>query len=433
MQLSLDQIIGYLHLLLFIFVIVNMLVSIAINRIIKLPISKTVLTYWISVVGIFFLGALFHSIEIMSHLILTLTIIPLYLLIKILFDLLDYSFPNKYVFAIHFVAGGSCTILLYLNGASPSITAIPTVLGGIIYLIFGGIIAFKKRKEHNRVLLLILGIFLFFGAFVQSTYPLSLINPTMSIAGWILAFFGYQFGSPILIALILEDVYRKEKFKLVKTMNAYERFVPKKLLHLLQKYDITSVELGDNRTEEMAILFAKINTFSTATLALSPKETLNLLNLFYSTIEPIIHKHEGFINNYHDGALTAIFPSSTENSITAAIEMKSKVKQLNHNLNLDGFNSIDIGIGIDSGKSIIGTTGSKHRMKGTVISTSINMAQELAKLSERYQSTILITGHTLITTEKSENHQFEFVDNKYLQGRNTPVTLYEITGDITAS
>lgn len=429
MKLSIEQLIIHLHLLLFIFVLVNTAVSVIVNKITKLQTSKNVLKYWASVTAVFFLGGLFHSIELLSHFIIALSVIPFYMLLNILVEKQLAFLPLKKFIILHLLVGCSISTLLYLKDMPSPITAIPVTIGGVILLIYGGFVALVKRKQHNQGTIFLLGVFFIFGSFVHATYPISLLNPTLSIAGWILAFFAYQFASPILFAMVLDEISRKEKDKLIKTNIAYERFVPKKLLQLLQKDDITTVELGDSCSQTMTILYAKIKSFSNISSNLSPNDTLDLLNKFYSTLEPIIYKHQGFINNYDEGALTAIFPKSTENSIDASIEIKSSLKDLNHNLNLDGFNSIEMGIGIDSGKSIIGTTGSTNRMKGTVISSSINMAQKLAKLSKKYQATILITGHTLISIEKSDKNKAEFVDNRYFQGRNTPVTIYEITGE----
>ena len=85
---------------------------------------------------------------------------------------------------------------------------------------------------------------------------------------------------------------------LIKTNEAYSRFVPKEFLSVLNKKSILDVKLGDQIQKEMTILFSDIRGFTSLSESMTPQENFNFINAYLHFMEPVISKNNGFIDKY---------------------------------------------------------------------------------------------------------------------------------------
>jgi len=143
-------------------------------------------------------------------------------------------------------------------------------------------------------------------------------------------------------------------------------------------------------------------------------------------MEPIISRNHGFIDKYIGDAIMALFPESPDDAINAAIEMRSKLFEFNEDLRLQGRAPIDSGIGINTGKLMLGIVGGKGRIEGTVISDHVNLASRLEGLTKKYGSSIIISQDTLIKLEQPQSYQFRFLDTVTVKGKRNSVNIFEI-------
>ena len=77
----------------------------------------------------------------------------------------------------------------------------------------------------------------------------------------------------------------------------------------------------------------------------------------------------------------ALFPDKPEKAIDAALDMSDKLREYNIHRNTMNYKSIEIGIGIHTGKIILGTIGQEDRMDTTVISDTVNLCQRIESLT----------------------------------------------------
>ena len=75
----------------------------------------------------------------------------------------------------------------------------------------------------------------------------------------------------------------------------------------------------------MAVLFADIRSFTTLSESMTPKENFEFINDYLGRVSPVIRKHNGFIDKYIGDAIMALFPSSPEDAIQAAIEIHQQL------------------------------------------------------------------------------------------------------------
>jgi two-component system, sensor histidine kinase ChiS len=201
---------------------------------------------------------------------------------------------------------------------------------------------------------------------------------------------------------------------------AYERFVPKEFLRLLNKAHITDVKLGDQVQKEMTILFADIRAFTSLSEGMTPQENFNFINEYLSIVTPEIHACKGFIDKYIGDAVMALFPESPDDAVLGAIAMQRKVALFNQNRQLKGEKPITIGIGLHTGSLMLGTIGGAQRMEGTVIADAVNLASRLEG------SAIVISEQVLFQLEDPQQYNYRFLDRVKVKGKQEAVAVFEI-------
>ncbi len=225
------------------------------------------------------------------------------------------------------------------------------------------------------------------------------------------------------------NVLSGEIATMLETANSYhsfERFVPKEFLAPLGREKISDIEVGDHIDIKISTLFADIRGFTQISEQLSAQETFELLNRYLNQINPIILKWEGFIDKYIGDAIMALFASTPDNALAAAIEMQSTLKQ--HQAEIVGTTGVvlQIGIGLNLGSAILGVLGSHERMATTVVSDSVNVSSRLETLCKYYGLSILITENFLAALNFPERYIISFVDKVILMGKTEGICIYEV-------
>ena len=134
---------------------------------------------------------------------------------------------------------------------------------------------------------------------------------------------------------------------------------------------------------EASVMFSDIRGFSRITEALSPAETIELLNSYYTLMFDAIGGHGGIVNQMLGDGLMAIFGAPLpradhrDRAVRAALEMLDLVDGFNREQALRGAVEIRIGIGIASGPLIAGFTGTQRRVTYTCVGDTVNVAAHL--------------------------------------------------------
>ncbi|RKZ82045.1 MAG: diguanylate cyclase, partial [Candidatus Parabeggiatoa sp. nov. 1] len=157
-------------------------------------------------------------------------------------------------------------------------------------------------------------------------------------------------------------------------INAYERFVPRQFLSLLDKKSILDINLGDQIEKEMTILFTDIRGFTSLSETLTLQDNFEFLNSYLGQMGLIIKAHHGFIDKFIGDAIMALFPTGADDAVCAGIAMLKRLTEYNNLLQHASFEPINIGIGINTGPLMLGILGGQERMEGTVIADAVNVA-----------------------------------------------------------
>jgi class 3 adenylate cyclase len=205
-----------------------------------------------------------------------------------------------------------------------------------------------------------------------------------------------------------------------KLNKSFKRFVPAEFLKNLNKSSILEIHKGDFIQCKMAVMFTDIRGFTSLSEKIEAEEIFHFLNSYLESMEPIIHKYNGFIDKFIGDAIMALFPDQVS-SIKASIEML----ELSSSFKVFSNESVDIGIGIHYGELILGTIGSMSRLDTTVIGDTVNLANRIEGLNKVYGTKILVSEE-VIKSINSESFIIREIDRVKVKGKNKSIFVYEI-------
>jgi two-component system sensor histidine kinase ChiS len=231
-------------------------------------------------------------------------------------------------------------------------------------------------------------------------------------------------GKPISKNALLARI--KTHIQLYKVNLAYSRFVPREFIQLLGKKNVVDISLGDQIEKEMTILFSDMRGFTSISEAMAPQENFDFLNAYLGQMEPIIYQHKGIIDKYIGDAIMALFPTHADDAVRGAIAMLKRLAQHNKLLNKAGFQPIKIGIGLHTGRLMLGAVGGQRRMDSTVISDAVNLASRIESMTKMYGATLLISGETYSRLQDASQYAIRIIDRVKVKGKSKAVTVYEV-------
>jgi len=245
-------------------------------------------------------------------------------------------------------------------------------------------------------------------------------NFNLSLSG----FGGFTYLAKQFNLMILKlQVSRNE---LVSTNKAYSRFVPHQVLKLISPTGIKNTALGDCVEKEMTILFCDIRGFTTLSESMPPSENFSFINRYLKVMVPVINKYGGTIDKYMGDGIMALFPNSADHALQAAVGMMETLDKYNEKLRHRNLPTVKIGLGLHTGKMMLGTVGTNSRMDVTVISDTVNAAARIEALTKTFKTPILISEELRIRLDHFDKNNLRFIATCFVQGKSKPVTLYEV-------
>ena len=130
-------------------------------------------------------------------------------------------------------------------------------------------------------------------------------------------------------------------------------------------------------------LFTDLRNFTKLSESMNPEDVTHIMNKCLTMQTNCILKHEGMISSYIGDAAFAIFSAPIEiekheeKALICAMDILNNMKKVNEELKKEGFDKIQIGIGINSGYSVVGNHGSTTKFCYTAIGDAVNVAARL--------------------------------------------------------
>lgn len=195
--------------------------------------------------------------------------------------------------------------------------------------------------------------------------------------------------------------------------------------------NIDNLGLGGKKAT-VTVLFSDIRGFTSMSEKMSAQEVSELLNEYFSEMEPIVTKYNGIINKFIGDAVMAVFgePIQDENhplnAVKCGYEMLQRVAELDEKWQKEGKPTIQIGVGINTGEVFVGNIGSEKRMEYTVIGDTVNLASRLESYNKTYKTHILISSSTY---EASKDYiKVNKISDVEIRGKAEKMNIYELIG-----
>jgi adenylate cyclase len=171
----------------------------------------------------------------------------------------------------------------------------------------------------------------------------------------------------------------------------------------LQRYFSPSVtetilhkENSLNKNPFVTILVSDIRGFTSFSEKETPETVLNFLNIYLSQMVEIIFKNGGTLDKFMGDGILAYFGAPLEmidhadRAIQCANEMLKEIDSLNLKYNWN----FKMGIGIHSGRVLLGDIGPEQRKEFTIIGDTVNLCSRIESLTKEFSTSILVSEST---------------------------------------
>lgn len=303
----------------------------------------------------------------------------------------------------------------------------------------------KITPDFVNVLIAILGMLCVYGIIRVSDLFKSVNYTILLIFGYcVLCCVCFYFGiviniiTPVVMCVVSMILAYTHKFILEnrskeKVKSAMGKYMSEDVMKRVIM-NIDNLGLGGKKAN-VTVLFSDIRGFTSMSENLSAQEVSEILNEYFTEMEPIITKYNGIINKFIGDAVMAIFGEPIQdknhalNAVKCGYEMILKVKELQKKWAQEGKPKIEIGIGINTGEVFVGNIGSVNRMEYTVIGDTVNLASRLESYNKIYKTKMLISSSTY---EETKNYIDTIkISDVEIRGKAHKMDIYEVLKVLT--
>ena len=149
--------------------------------------------------------------------------------------------------------------------------------------------------------------------------------------------------------------------------------------------------------KEVTVLFADLRDFTRLVETIPPREVVTVINTYFESMSAAIVSHHGLVLQFIGDEIEAVFgaPVALENhqqcAIDAALEMRTRLSQVNLNLANQGYQPLRHGIGLHTGKVVAANIGSTQRLSYAMVGETVNIASRIQELNKDFDTDILIS------------------------------------------
>ncbi len=246
------------------------------------------------------------------------------------------------------------------------------------------------------------------------------------------------FSSALVYLTLVFSNYASEQAQRRQIRSAFGQYLSPSLVEQLALSPEKLVLGGEER--EMSILFSDVRGFTTISELYKddPQGLTSLMNSFLTPLTNAIIEHKGTIDKYMGDAVMAFWnaplndANHEQNACDAALEMLHRVATLNREREQQAketgqrFIPIKVGVGINTGKCVVGNMGSDLRFNYSVLGDPVNLASRLEGQSKPYGLSVII-GSKTASGLRDKFAVLEF-DRITVKGKTEPESVFTLLG-----
>lgn len=212
----------------------------------------------------------------------------------------------------------------------------------------------------------------------------------------------------------------------------FEQFFPADLAREFARHpDLRNM---DGRAVDVSVLFCDIRGFSTVSEKAGPEVTVRWLRAIMNRLSNLVIEHDGVLVDYAGDELFAMWGAPRERAdhadraCNAALGMLALVDELNaewqHTV---GFQT-DFGIGVNSGRALVGNIGTDRKFKYGPLGNTVNLGSRVQGATKYLRTRLLITGETRRRLSPAwDPDSLRKICRVKVQNIAAPIELYQLT------
>jgi adenylate cyclase len=194
---------------------------------------------------------------------------------------------------------------------------------------------------------------------------------------------------------------------------------------------LTSLEQGQlqlaGQEQAVTVMFADVRGYTDLSQKIQPSQLITLLNAYLSAIIQSVIKNDGMVNKFAGDNIMAVWNTPTKcidhplMAVKAALAAQKAIADVWQQKS--GLPCMEFGIGINTGRVVVGNMGSEDRLEYSVIGDAVNVAARI---------TAAAPANRIWVGAATYNEIKEYVEAKPLEklvvkGKQQPLAVYEIT------
>ena len=361
-------------------------------------------------------------------------------------DIIEGNYPPGTFQDKIILVGGAATGLgdVWLTPFDPSLPGVEKHATVISNILQGD---FIRRPPSARLisLLLIVSVGLALGFFIPRMpsvlYVLLFTAVTLAVLlGVVLIMFLvngiwvnliYPFGNLMVVSIgVVVYQYFTEEREKRQIKKAFKMYLNDALVEqLAESHD--GLQLGGDE-KVLTVLFSDIRNFTSISEGMTPEQLVSLINTYLSLMTKTIMNENGTVDKYIGDAIMAIYGAPIHSEVhpveacRTALKMMHDLDQVRGEWMERGYPVINIGIGINTGRMVVGNMGSEDRFDYTVMGDSVNLASRLEGLTKAYGAGVIVSE---FTAEKLTDFVVKDLDLVRVKGKDKPIRIFELLAE----
>ena len=212
------------------------------------------------------------------------------------------------------------------------------------------------------------------------------------------------------------------------TRTAFARYVPAGVMDEI--INESSKNVKQSESKNVTVLFSDIRDFTSISENSDAQALVDTLNSYFAELGNEIISEGGHIDKFIGDAIMAGFGAVTNlenpmlSAARAAVKMLAAIKNIDTSKITLPKETLEIGIGINSGTCVLGNIGFQDKMDYTIIGDTVNLASRIEGLTKVYRHPFIVSEY--VCHGIKDHFLLRRIDNVRVKGKEKLVSVFAV-------